>query len=472
MDCESARDKICGGWKMENTVYIYRTKSIYSNFNEHDYKYIRSIMSEILEQIRPGYTVVLKPNLVKESHLEKKNEWESVITNSEVIRIVLEAVADRLEGCGTIRILDGPQEDSSMRKIVKRLKLREMVSEIQRDTKVQIEIIDVRQWRRFTIGGICVYKKKLNGDPRGNIEIDLKEKSEFWGKKNQNYYGADYDMDEARSYHNQKKNMYVMARSALDCDVFINLPKLKTHKIGGITCCLKNLVGICTIRNSIPHHTIGSPETNGDRFQRESGKRNSETRLKSLAYALLKKGNPFINLAFVGIKKGASFFFGGSKKEIIRNGYWYGNDTLWRSVLDLNKILIYADREGIMRDTPQRKYYALVDGIIAGEGNGPMTPDRKHAGIVIAGSNPVFVDTAAAAVMGYDYRKISCINKAYGIEAYKLAVSSPDKMIIKSNVHKWDGKKISQIPVEDTLKFKASFGWKNHIEMDPDRDNN
>lgn len=457
----------CGDKKMEHNVYIYRTKSLYSTFTENDYKYIRNMMSEMLEQIRPGYTVVLKPNLVKESHLENKREWESVITNPEMIRIVMEAVIERLEGDGTIRILDGPQEDSSMRKIMKRLNLKELVSEIQRNTRVHIEIIDVRQWRRFTIGGICVYKKKLRGDPRGNVEIDLKEKSEFWGKKNQDYYGADYDMDEARSYHNQRKNIYVMSRSALDCDIFINLPKLKTHKIGGITCCLKNLVGICTIRNSIPHHTIGSPETDGDRFQSASGIRNSETRLKNIAYAFLKRGNPFINLMFVGIKKGASLFFGSAKKEIVRNGYWYGNDTLWRSVLDLNKIILFADKDGVMHDVPQRSYFALADGIIAGEGNGPMTPDRKHAGVLLAGSNPVFVDTAAATVMGFDYAKISSIKKAYDMDQYKLTESPADTILIKSNVHKWDGKRVGQIPVGDTLKFKASFGWKNHIEMDP-----
>ena len=54
--------------------------------------------------------------------------------------------------------------------------------------------------------------------------------------------------------------------------------------------------------------------------------------------------------------------------EVVRNGSWHGNDTIWRAVVDLNKILLYADGEGVMRDTPQRRYYAIVDGVVAGEG--------------------------------------------------------------------------------------------------------
>ena len=45
-----------------------------------------------------------------------------------------------------------------------------------------------------------------------------------------------------------------------------------------------------------------------------------------------------------------------------------------------------------MKNTPQRKYYAIVDGVVAGEGDGPMDVDAKEAGILIAGSDPVAID--------------------------------------------------------------------------------
>ena len=45
-----------------------------------------------------------------------------------------------------------------------------------------------------------------------------------------------------------------------------------------------------------------------------------------------------------------------------------------------------------------------IDGIIAGQGNGPEAPDPIHTGVLIAGANPLAVDAAAAKMMGFDCR--------------------------------------------------------------------
>ena len=52
----------------------------------------------------------------------------------------------------------------------------------------------------------------------------------------------------------------------MKCDLFVNLPKLKTHKKTGITCSLKNFVGINGDKNWLPHHTEGVPANGGDEF--------------------------------------------------------------------------------------------------------------------------------------------------------------------------------------------------------------
>ena len=85
----------------------------------------------------------------------------------------------------------------------------------------------------------------------------------------------------------------------------------------------------------------------------------------------------------------------------IRAGGWYGNDTIWRSVLDLNKILLYADREGVMRSKRQRKFFSVVDGIIGGEGDGPVLAMPKVSGVLLAGFNPMAVDICATRLMGF-----------------------------------------------------------------------
>ncbi|MDZ7775698.1 MAG: hypothetical protein U5L09_08940 [Bacteroidales bacterium] len=38
---------------------------------------------------------------------------------------------------------------------------------------------------------------------------------------------------------------------------------------------------------------------------------------------------------------------------------WYGNDTTWRMVTDLNKIALYGKPDGTVSDKPQRNLYSL-----------------------------------------------------------------------------------------------------------------
>jgi hypothetical protein len=67
-------------------------------------------------------------------------------------------------------------------------------------------------------------------------------------------------------------------------------------------------------------------------------------------------------------------------------GGWYGNDTLCRTILDLNRILLYADSRGEMQREIQRRRLFLTDGIIAGEGEGPsndaMTTSERGRGVI------------------------------------------------------------------------------------------
>ena len=71
-------------------------------------------------------------------------------------------------------------------------------------------------------------------------------------------------------------------------------------------------------------------------------------------------------------------------------------------ILDLNKILFYANGDGTLRtDHPQnaKTYLSIVDGIYAGEGSGPLSPDKREVGLLFAGTNPVAVDCACATMM-------------------------------------------------------------------------
>ena len=70
-----------------------------------------------------------------------------------------------------------------------------------------------------------------------------------------------------------------------------------------------------------------------------------------------------------------------------RNGNWHGNDTIWRTCLDLNKIFYLGDRSGAL-GAPSRRVLNVYDGIVAGEGDGPMGPRARPLGLVAAGEGP------------------------------------------------------------------------------------
>lgn len=451
---------------MSAKVKVYKQEKVsYETLRLETEKVSEYLFGDLRNQIQQGMTVVLKPNFVKESHMRKPNDWDYVITHTEIIRLVLGYVVDRLNNNGKVYIVDAPQTDSDYDEIIKRVKLKEIVEEARNHTSVVIEYFDLREERWFYKDGIIVSKKKLRGDPNGYVKINLKDKSEFYGKENKQFYGADYDMNETAKYHNETDNIYIVSKTILSADVFINLPKLKTHKLGGVTCCLKNLVGTCVVKNSIPHHTVGAPENGGDKFEHLSAKNDNENKLKALALRILKYKNPIINYPFILIKKLAGLYFGSPKEQVIRNGMWYGNDTIWRSTLDLNKILLYADKNGVMQETVQRGYFAVVDGIYAGENNGPMEPDKKETGILISGDNPAIVDTAAATLMGFDYKKIPSIFNAFRCRYYSLTETvNPMDIKVESNYAEWN-KHISEFKYDDTLKFVPHFGWKGHIEL-------
>src|SRR5207344_2096608 len=61
------------------------------------------------EVVRPGDTVVLKPNLVKESHPRDPRGWRYVLTHGAVIRAVADYVVLALGGRGRIWLADAPQ---------------------------------------------------------------------------------------------------------------------------------------------------------------------------------------------------------------------------------------------------------------------------------------------------------------------------------------------------------------------------
>jgi uncharacterized protein (DUF362 family) len=59
-----------------------------------------------------------------------------------------------------------------------------------------------------------------------------------------------------------------------------------------------------------------------------------------------------------------------------------------------------------------RPAYAIVDGIVAMQGNGPIQGSPIDAGVLVFGDDPVATDTVTAAMMGFDPTQIAYLHEA------------------------------------------------------------
>lgn len=416
------------------------------------------------EVVRPGDTVFLKPNMIAHRHV-LRDEWDSLITHGSVIRAVVDYVHLALRGEGRIWLGDAPQTDSHWDELMDRMGLAVLQEWYRAKHGFAIEVLDLRDEHYVEKDGIYVETVELPGDPRGSVAIDLANNSAFTpvDRQKRRFYGAYYDWKETNSHQKKGKHEYAISRSPLEADVFIGLPKLKTHKKCGITVNLKGLVGINANKNWLPHYSFGAPGDGGDQFDKGSLKTKFENWIVVPAKQLLLADMPLVkSLARRTKKVGYDMF--GSNEAVVRSGNWHGNDTVWRMCLDLNRILLHGQVDGTMRPAGQAKqFFSVVDGIVAMEGNGPQGGDRRLAGLVIAGLNPVAVDATCARLMGFDPSKLALVREAFAAHRWPLIEGGEADIAPVSNVAQWS-RPISAWSPDDSLRFKPHFGWAGTME--------
>lgn len=433
------------------------------------------------EIVRPGETVVLKPNLVREFRESSPDPADCVVTHGAVIRAVADYVHIALNGRGRIVICDAPHNDADFAALRRITGLDELQASYRSRANFEIEVCDLRPECADKVDGVIVGHRALPGDPAEYAKVDLGRHSAFVEVQPLCHllYGSEYDTRELVSHHVGGRHEYLISRTVLDADVVISLPKLKTHKKVALTVNLKNLVGINGNKNWLPHHREGTPRQGGDQFADDGLKRRIERRAVMSFKRLFPLLGPLRTWVAGPIKAAGKGVFGDTNKGTIRSGNWHGNDTTWRMVLDLNRILTYApggvsdfrfpisqseigNRQSAIGN-PSRRFFSVVDGIVAGEGNGPLDPTPKPSGVVLAGFNPVAVDSACARLMGFDPRKIPMLKRALDAHELPLGTFGLDDIALRSNEAAYDCA-LSEIE-GSCMAFEPHFGWRGHVEM-------
>jgi uncharacterized protein (DUF362 family) len=412
--------------------------------------------------VRPGDRVLIKPNWVMHKH-ERNDSWEQVITHGAVLRPVIDYVQLALQGVGTIAIGDGPMLSCDFSEVRRRVgidEIRQYYASLR--GLANLELLDLRSVFHETQDAVIVRRHPLPGDPRGGVVVDLARNSELYNFRGEGrYYGADYDTDEVNRHHRGDLHEYQLSRTAIEADVIIDVPKLKTHHKVGVTLALKGVVGLNCGRNWLPHRTQGTPQQGGDQFHRSGLRQRAEVAIVTT----FEKGSlqfpRTVPKVYRFAKRIGRHVFGHSH-ETIRGGGWHGNDTLWRMVLDINRALTYADPTGRVCFKPKKRL-CVVDGIVAGEGMGPISPDPLPCGVVLAGQNPVAVDVAGAELMGFDYMQIPQLAHAFEPHPLPLVEFAANEIAIRSNVAAWIGS-LSDLRDVNPFTFEAPLGWNDYVE--------
>jgi len=409
------------------------------------------------EIIVPGNKVVIKPNWVRETNPISEG-IDGLVTHPALIRAIVDYAIIALKNDGEIIIGDAPIQSADFDILKNRLKIQEIADFYQTKTSVRISVEDFRQEiRRYGKGGEVIFNKIFSD--KEFVKVDLGDKSSLASviRNFKKFRVTNYDPKKMSEFHGPGKNVYLIYKSVLDADVVIQVPKLKTHRKAGLTCCLKNTVGINCSKDALVHHTKGSKWQGGDAYSEFNllkwlNEEMYDLRESSKNTFFQKLLTKFIGLNETVIKR----LF----DNMVFEGSWYGNDTLWRMILDINMILFFSDKNGRINESRQRKVMYFVDCIVGGENNGPLKPSDKQAGLLIAGWNPVLIDIAAAKMMGFDYRRIPVLLNAL---RSKLLDFNEDKMGESNLVV--NGKSHGLSDLDLNLNFEPAIGWKNHIEI-------
>ena len=105
-----------------------------------------------------------------------------------------------------------------------------------------------------------------------------------------------------------------------------------------------------------------------------------------------------------------------------------------------------------------------MDGILAGEREGPISPSPKPCGLLVGGTSAPLVDAVVASLMGFDYRKIPLVREAFSPGELPLVDFEPSAIQVHSNAPEFDG--MDLLHPRRHFGFVPSYGWQGHIELE------
>jgi uncharacterized protein (DUF362 family) len=413
--------------------------------------------------------VLIKPNWVMHE-VEAAHPITALVTDARVIVETVRACFESFPSVEHVTVGDCLEQRADWPLLCEQSGLSASIDTLEREFAGRLAFRDLRAIVYQAAGNTLIEDQHApHGDPAGYREVQLKAEShlEPIAEQADRFSIHDHDTALTRGGHRPGDHRYLVCQSVLDADLVINLPKWKAHSKSGLTGALKNLVGINGDKSYLPHFRRGSPRWGGDEYSDEGRwlywVQNNLSQLVrgTVAYDLLRPGwtavkhlNNAMRRRAVSRSLPADFYVVG--------GSWYGNQTLWRMIFDLNLVLQRVDRDGNLQARVQRETVTIVDGLVAGEGDGPLKATPRPTDMLFAGADPFAIDTVLAWMMGFDPEALPMLanRREYlggtwgGFELGQLEVTI-------------DGRNQKLLDSPINFHFAPAPGWLGHVERAP-----
>lgn len=310
---------------------------------------IAAILDNVRKNERRRPLVFIKPNLVVSRVNNEELHGDRLfcsITHPSIIDAAYQFFTQN--GCDVV-VGESPLTSANIPDICRRAGITSPIT----DLRPWKDVPKFRKIGPFTVGWWS--RVRAPGDPRGYEIFEPEFRDPKWRFHNS-------------SRRHERIGDLKIANSALDADLIVGLPKLKTHAKTGFTCCRKLFVGIIGEKEWLPHYSVGV-----DRFSRQTG---FVDRFKNY---VSRFPVPFTD-ATAGIRWG---------RNPIQGGAVPGNKTLETTVNRINDVL----------DRHAPPIFNIVDAVIAGQGHGPLSCTPFSANFIATGWDRAAIDDKMLAMM-------------------------------------------------------------------------
>lgn len=380
-----------------------------------------------------GERIHVLPNLVTQRRGFETDEhtFQGKVTHASVLQPVLDYAVKAAGSADLVSVGNAPLQGCDFARVTEETGLRQLLANYFAARGDAVTLADLRGLRTdFTSSG-AIRSRVETGEPSVSVDLgtdSLLEPLYTHGRSPQFRVG-DYPGSATASFHGQGRHVYVINRRVLQASLLVSVPKLKTHEKVGITCALKGTVGAIARKECLAHHRHGGARQGGDEYRRDSlAARATSGLLEHVSELPINPWSNALRLLATSMFRAFRVLSPGNM-----GGAWSGNDTAWRMTLDIARVLRYATIDGRLSDSPQRQHIAVVDGIVSGEGDGPLHQRARDTHAVLFGADPCLVDWACALVMGFPPERIPLLREAFRPRRFPLTDARRSDLDLRLN---------------------------------------